>query len=80
MGRKQAKKAPPLQTEAMFHGNESMIQKMEPKAQSIESKVMENHYQEEVLGPNQGNKTCTCVDFRIAMDQWLHIASYSPSF
>lgn len=36
MGRKQAKKAPPLQTEAMFHGNESMIQKMEPKAQSID--------------------------------------------
>lgn len=64
----------------MFRGNESMIQKMEPKAQSIESKVMESHYQEEVLGPNQGNKTCACVDFRIAMDQWLHIASYSPSF
>ena len=69
MDRKQAKKAPPLQTEAMFHGNESMIQKMEPKAQSIESEVVENHYQEEVLGPNQGNKTCACVDFRIAMDQ-----------
>lgn len=32
---------------------------------------MENYNQGEVLGPNQGNKSCTWMDFRIAMDQWL---------
>lgn len=72
MDRKQAKKATRLQTEAMFHGDEPMIQKMEPKAQSTESKATENHYREEGLGPNQGNETCAWMDFRAATDQWLH--------
>lgn len=34
MGRKQAEKAIQLQTETMIYGNERMIQKMKPKAQS----------------------------------------------
>ena len=41
---------------------------------------MENHYPGEILGPNQGNKTCAWVESRTAMDQWFCIASGSPSF
>ena len=71
MGRKQAEKAIQLQIETMIYGNESLTQKMKPKAQSTQLKVMESHYQGEVLGSNHGNETCGWMDFRIAMDQQL---------
>lgn len=78
-GRKQAEKAIQLQTETMICGNKSMFQKMKPKAQSTQSKAMESVYQGEVLGLNQGNKTCGWMDFRIATNQrLLYCLPFSP--